>query len=54
MKRLKYIGKILKQDVTEQKIWNMLVTKQGEMEWNKETYIFFFINPFLFRNKWND
>ena len=54
MKRIKYSGKSLKQDETDQKIWNMFVTKQSETEWNDETYIFFFINPFLFRNKWNE
>ena len=45
MKRIRYIGKTLKQDETDQKIWNMLVTKQNEMEWNDETYIFFFYKP---------
>ena len=52
-KRLGYIGKTLKQDETDQKTCSKLVTKQGEMKWNDETYIFFFINPFLFRNQWN-
>ena len=28
---------------TDQKIWNMLVTKQSETEWNNESYIFFFL-----------
>ena len=54
MKQIRYRGKSMKQDVTDQTVWNMLVTKQSEMKWNDETYIFFFINPFLFRNKWND
>ena len=42
MKQLKYIGKTLKQDETDQKNWNMLVTKQSETKWNDETNIFFF------------
>ena len=43
MKQIRYIGKTLKQDETEtKKIWNMLITKQGETKWNDETYIFFF------------
>ena len=29
MKRIRYRGKTLKQDETDQKILNMLVTKQG-------------------------
>ena len=32
MKRLRYIGKTLKQDVTVQKTCSKLVTKQGETE----------------------
>ena len=32
MKRLRYIGKTVKQDVTDQKICSKLVTKQGETE----------------------
>ena len=48
MKRLRYIGKTLKQDVTDQKTWSKLVTKQGEMEWNDETYI---SGQCLLRNK---
>ena len=32
MKRLRYIRKTLKQDVTDQKTCSKLVTKQGEME----------------------
>ena len=43
MKRLRYIGKTLKQDVTVQKTCSKLVTKHGETEWNDETYIFFFL-----------
>ena len=50
MKRLRYIGKTLKQDETDQKTCSKLVTKQGETKCNNETNIFFFINPFLFRN----
>ena len=38
----KIYRKILKQDEIDQKIWNMLDTKQGETKWNDETYIFFF------------
>ena len=45
MKQIRYIGKTLKQDETDQKIWNMLVTKQSETKWNDETYIFFFYKP---------
>ena len=45
MKRLRYIGKTLKQDVTDQKTCSKLVTKQGETEWNDETYMFFFYKP---------
>ena len=52
MKRLRYIGKTLKQDVTDQKTSSKLVTKQGVTKCNNETSsFFFFINPFLFRNK---
>ena len=51
MKGFRYIGKTLKQDVTDQKTCSKVVTKQGERKLNDETYIFFFINPFLFRNK---
>ena len=55
MKQISYSWKSVKQDETDQKIWNMLVTKQSETEWNNETYfLFFFKNPFLFCNKWND
>ena len=43
MKRIRYIGKTLKQDETDQNIWNMLIMKQGEMKWNDETYIIFFL-----------
>ena len=32
MKQLRYIGKTLKQDVTDQKTCSKLVTKQGERE----------------------
>ena len=47
MKQIRYRGKSLKQDETDQTICNMLVTKQSETEWNDETYIFFFfINQF--------
>ena len=42
MKRIRYSGKSVKQDETDQKIWIMLVKKQSEMEWNDETYISFF------------
>ena len=45
MKRLRYIGKTLKQDVKDQKTYSKLVTKQSETEWNDETYIFFFYKP---------
>ena len=41
MKQIRYRRKSLKQDETDQTIWNMLVTKQSETEWNDETYIFF-------------
>ena len=51
MKRLRYIGKTLKQDVTVQKNCSKLVTKQGVTKFNNETSFFFYINPFLFRNK---
>ena len=55
---LKYIGKTLKQDVTDQTIWNMLVTKQSETKWNDETYNFFFYNilivSFVTKQKWVD
>ena len=52
MKRLMYIGKTVKQDETDQKTCSKLIMKQGETICNNETYIFFFfINPFLFRNK---
>ena len=30
MKQIRYIGKTLKQDETDQKPWSILVTKQGE------------------------
>ena len=45
MKRLRYIGKTLKQDVTDQKTCSKLVTKQGETKCNDETYIFFLYKP---------
>ena len=32
MKRIRYIGKSLKQDVTDQKTCSKLDTKQGEMK----------------------
>ena len=32
MKQLRYIGKTLKKDVTDQKTCSKLVTKQGETE----------------------
>ena len=41
MKRLRYIGKTLKQDVTVQKNCSKLVTKQGETKCNNETSSFF-------------
>ena len=43
MKQLRYIGKTLKQDETDQKTCSKLVMKQGEPEWNDETYMFFFL-----------
>ena len=42
MKRLRYIGKTLKQDVTDQKTSSKLVTKQGVTKCNNETSSFFF------------
>ena len=42
MKRLRYIGKTLKQDVTDQKTCSKLVTKQGVTKCNNETSSFFF------------
>ena len=41
MKRIRYRGKTLKQDETDQKTFSMLIRKQDEMKWNDETYIFF-------------
>ena len=45
MKRFRYKGKTLKQDVTDQKTCSKLVTKQGERKLNDETYIIFFYKP---------
>ena len=45
MKRLRYIGKTLKQDVTDQKTSSKLVTKQGVTKCNNETSSFFFYKP---------
>ena len=42
MKQLRYIGKTLKQDVTNQKNCSKLVTKQGVTKCNNETSFFFF------------
>ena len=44
MKRLRYIGKTLKQDVTDQKTCSKLVTKQGVTKCNNETSSFFFLS----------
>ena len=43
MKRLRYIGKTLKQDVTDQKTCSKLVMKQGVTKCNNETSFFFFL-----------
>ena len=59
MKRLRYIGKTLKQDETVLTPRSVLVTKQGETKCNIETDTFlnqefffnFFVSPFLFHNK---
>ena len=59
MKRIRYIGKTLKQDETVQTPRSVLVTKQGETKCNNETDTFlsqeiffnFFVSPFLFRIK---
>ena len=45
MKRLRYRGKTVKQDETDQKSCSKLVMKQGEKKCNTETYIFFFYKP---------
>ena len=42
MKRLRSIGKTVKQDETDQKTCSKLIMKQGETKCNNETYIFFF------------
>ena len=68
MKRLRYLGKTLKQDATDQKTCSKLVTHfwmqqtgckrlvQSSLNWVKRNetmkhHLFFYINPFLFRNK---
>ena len=43
MKQIRYSGKSLEQDETDQTIWNMLVKKQSETEWNDETYFLFLL-----------
>ena len=51
MKRLRYIGKTLKQDVTDQKTCSKLVTKLGVTKCNNETSSFFFYQPISFVTK---
>ena len=43
MKRLRYIGKTLKQDVTDQKTCSKLVTKQGVTFVTMKHHLFFFL-----------
>ena len=45
MKQLRYIGKTVKQDETDQKTYSKLIMKLGEMKCNKETYIFLLYKP---------
>ena len=54
MKRIRYRGKTLKQDETDQKIWNMLVQNRMKRNETMKHTSFFFYKPIsvtLFRNE---